>query len=260
MKHLFSNEGQHALAAVLALKPLLAFDFDGTLAPIVARPDDVRVSTAVTHRLAQLAQWRPVAIVTGRRVADVTPRLGFEPAYIVGSHGAEDPALANAAAHDVALASARTYLVAQTAALEDAGVTFEDKGSSMALHYRLARDREKALQCIAAAVANLGPGLHTFGGKFVVNLVAEHAPDKGDAVQRLVARSESGAALFVGDDVNDEAVFEIAPDHWLTVRIGRDSPGSRAQFFLDSHAEMAHMLQLMIDLRPATKINSQIGL
>lgn len=250
MKHLFSNEGQRALAAVLALKPLLAFDFDGTLAPIVARPDDVRVSAAVSHRLSQLAHWRPVAIVTGRKVADVAPRLGFEPAYIVGSHGAEDPELPTSVAHAVALASARTHLAAQAAALADADITIEDKGNSIALHYRLARDREKAQHCIASTIAHMGPGLHTFGGKFVVNLVAEHAPNKGDAVQRLVARSQSGAALFVGDDVNDEAVFEIAPDHWLTVRIGRDTPNSHAQFFLDSHAEMAHLLQLLIDLRP----------
>lgn len=51
------------MSAVLSLKPLLAFDFDGTQAPIVARPDDVRVPTDVSRRLAQLAQWRPVAIV-----------------------------------------------------------------------------------------------------------------------------------------------------------------------------------------------------
>jgi len=250
VKHLFSQEGQRALAALLALKPLLAFDFDGTLAPIVARPDDVRVSTGVSHRLTQLAQLRPVAIVTGRKVADVVPRLGFEPAYIVGSHGAEDPELVTSNVHAMALTSARAYLATHAAVLEDAGVTVEDKGNSMALHYRLARDRDSALQCIAAILANIGPGLHTFGGKFVVNLVAEHAPNKGDTVQRLVARSESGAALFVGDDVNDESVFEIAPDHWLTVRIGRDFPASRAQFFLDSHAEMAQLLQLLIDLRP----------
>lgn len=250
MKHLFSSEGQQALAAVLARKPLLAFDFDGTLAPIVARPDDARVSAAVSHRLAQLAHWRPIAIVTGRKVADVAPRLGFEPAYIVGSHGAEDPELSTSAAHEAALTSARTYLAAHAAALEDAGITVEDKGTSVALHYRLARNREEAQRYIASTITHISPGLHIFGGKFVVNLVAEHAPNKGDAVQNLVARSASGAALFVGDDVNDETVFTIAPDHWLTVRIGRDDPGSRAQFFLDSHAEMAHLLQLLMDLRP----------
>jgi trehalose 6-phosphate phosphatase len=251
VKYLFSNEGMRALVTVLNLKPLLAFDFDGTLAPIVAHPDDVRVAAAVSHRLAQLALWRPVAIVTGRKVADVAPRLGFEPAYIVGSHGAEDPELATSFGYEVALTSARSYLAAHAAVMEDAGVTIEDKGKSLALHYRLARDREKALQCIESVIVNMGQGLHTFGGKFVVNIVAGHAPDKGDAVQRLVVRSKSDSALFVGDDVNDEAVFQIAPDHWLTVRIGQDASSSSAKFFLDSHAEMTHLLQILIDLRPA---------
>lgn len=250
MKHLFSNDGQRALAAVLALEPLLAFDFDGTLAAIVAHPDDARVSGAVSDRMALLSRWRPVAIVTGRKIADVAPRLGFEPSYIVGSHGAEDPELGASAAHELALTSARTYLAAHASMLEDAGVMIEDKGHSMALHYRLARDRQRAERCIAAAIADLGPGLHTFGGKFVMNLVAEHAPNKGDTVERLVARTQSGAALFVGDDVNDEAVFEIAPDYWLTVRIGRNFAGSCAQFFLDSHAEIPHLLELLIGLRP----------
>jgi len=250
MKDLFSNEGQRAVAAVLALKPLLAFDFDGTLAPIVARPDDVHVAADVKLRLAQLSRWRPVAIITGRRIADVAPRLGFEPSYIVGSHGAEDPELGASVAHELALTSARTHLAAHASALAEAGVMIEDKGHSIALHYRLASDPQKAEQCIESTIANIGPGLHRFGGKCVVNLVAEDAPNKGDTVQRLVARTQSGAALFVGDDVNDEAVFEVAPDHWLTVRIGRDSPGSRAQFFLESHAEVSRLLQLLIDVRP----------
>ena len=56
MKHLFSPDGRHALEDVLQHQPLLAFDFDGTLAPIVARPDDARVPVPLARRLAQLAQ------------------------------------------------------------------------------------------------------------------------------------------------------------------------------------------------------------
>ena len=55
MRHLFTPEGEAALAATMARRPLLAFDFDGTLAPIVARPDDARVPAAVEHRLERLA-------------------------------------------------------------------------------------------------------------------------------------------------------------------------------------------------------------
>jgi trehalose 6-phosphate phosphatase len=98
MQHLFTPAGEVALAATLLRRPLLAFDFDGTLAPIVARPDDARISQAVSARLKSLAAQLPVAIVTGRAVADVRGRLGFEPRFIVGSHGAEDGLDASAAA------------------------------------------------------------------------------------------------------------------------------------------------------------------
>ncbi|MNU05762.1 hypothetical protein D3C72_2506770 [compost metagenome] len=64
---------------------------------------------------------------------------------------------------------------------------------------------------------------------------------------KLVERTGTQAAVFVGDDVNDEAVFVRAPPHWLTVRIGRDDPRSRAAYFLDGHAEVALFLGMMLN-------------
>ena len=250
MKPIFSPDGQRALQALVARKPLLAFDFDGTLAPIVARPDDACVPAGVLQRLIGLAAWRPVAVVTGRAVADVQARLGFDPAYVVGNHGAEDPRMAATASRvsQVGLQMARESLAKHAQHLLDAGVTAEDKGVSLALHYRLAPDQAKALATIDSVVAGLGGALETFGGKCVVNLVAAGAPDKGDAVQRLVHESASDAAFFAGDDVNDEAVFELAPPHWLTVRVGHDARASKAQYFLESQEKMAKLLQQMLDL------------
>ena len=88
MEPFFSPAGDAALAQFLARRPLLAFDFDGTLAPIVSRPDDARVPDTLAAMLARLAGLAPVAIVTGRQVDDVRPRLGFTPTYVVGNHGA----------------------------------------------------------------------------------------------------------------------------------------------------------------------------
>src|SRR5574337_1929491 len=117
MRHLFSPAGQAALEAIVRRRPLLVFDFDGTLAPIVDRPDDARLPREVAPLLAALARRLPLAVVTGRSVADVRDRLGFDPGVIVGSHGAEDGDATTAAA---------------TAALDrlrqrSAGVTAEDK-------------------------------------------------------------------------------------------------------------------------------------
>ena len=247
MQHLFTLSGEAALAATLLRRPLLAFDFDGTLAPIVARPDDARISQAVSARLKSLAAQLPVAIVTGRAVADVRGRLGFEPRFIVGSHGAEDGQDADdSAARAGALDPVRDLLRARGADLAAAGVGVEDKGLSIALHYRLAREQARARLLILEVLAQPGLSVQVFAGKMVVNVMAPDAPDKADAVHALVARCGAASAIFAGDDVNDEPVFVSAPPDWLTVRIGRDDPASRARFFLDSPAEMAMLLERML--------------
>ena len=250
MQHLFSPEGEAALAAVLRLRPLLAFDFDGTLAPIVALPRDARAPAGLAALLARLARQLPVAIVTGRAVADVRGRLGFSPQFVVGSHGAEDgvDAAASAHRHD-ALAPLRGALQAEAGALAAAGVLVEDKGLSVALHHRLAPDQPSALALIDALLAPLaGWGLHAFGGKMVVNVVAADAPDKAAALLALAAHCGAAAVLFAGDDLNDEPVFALAPAHWLTLRVGRDVPQTAARFGLDSQDEVGLLLQRLLDL------------
>ncbi|MEO8057100.1 MAG: trehalose-phosphatase [Burkholderiales bacterium] len=247
MQYLFTPEGEAALSTLLKLQPLMAFDFDGTLAPIVARPDDARISVAVATRMTALAARLPVAIVTGRGVADVRERLRFEPQFIVGNHGAEEDAgSATPATRAGALDGLREALRAQAASLQAAGVVVEDKGLSMALHYRLSRDRPQAQEVINELLQPVSAGLHIFAGKMVVNAVAADAPDKARAVHALVARLGVAAAFFAGDDVNDEPVFTSAPAHWLTLRIGREDPASRARFCLEGQHEMAMFLERVL--------------
>lgn len=257
MQHLFSPDGLVVLAAFMQQQPppLLAFDFDGTLAPIVARPDDARISQAVAARLKALAARLPLAIVTGRAVDDVRGRLGFEPCEIVGNHGAEDrrdPALALALSQ--ALDALRDRLAAQATPLGAAGVLIEDKGQSLALHYRLARNRDAALVAIHAVLEPQLQALRIFGGKMVVNVSPHDAPDKAHAVHALVARLGAPSAFFAGDDLNDEPVFASAASHWLTVRVGRpavDEPASLARFCVAGPQEMALLLDRMVALTEA---------
>lgn len=252
MKLLLTPEGLQAIEAALARRPLLAFDFDGTLAPIVPHPDAAMVAPAVAQQLQALAQHLPTAIVTGRAVADVLPRLGFQPHYVVGNHGAEGTGSTLPRAAVLAMDDLRRQLAAQAPQLQGAGVLVEDKQHSLTLHHRLAPDQELATAGIERLLFGLDPALRRFGGKFVVNVVAAGAPDKGDAVVSLIQQSGAGSALFIGDDVNDESVFERAESHWVTARIGRDDPTSRARFFLDDHADVTQVLaQLLRLLQPA---------
>lgn len=243
-----SPQGRQQLQAILQPPPaLLVFDFDGTLAPIVAQPDAARAPLAVARALEALQQQHVVAIVTGRAVSDVVGRLGFVPDHILGSHGAEDPADAHAATriaeHRGALDGLRAACRGRWAAsLADAGVLVEDKGLSLAFHYRLARDRDQALSVVRALLAEHGAGLRMFDGKCVVNAMADEAPDKGDAVETLVSRTGIDRVVFAGDDVNDEPVFERRRPSWFTVKVGGDPRQSAAEFHLSGTAEMALFL------------------
>ncbi|HEY2560836.1 MAG TPA: trehalose-phosphatase [Caldimonas sp.] len=236
-----------ALASVMRLGPLLAFDFDGTLAPIVDHPDDAHVSAPVARCLRRLARALPIAIITGRSVADVRLRLGFEPRFVIGNHGIEDAGAGADDGAERALDPLRLRIVAAAASLAATGVAVEDKRYSLAFHYRLAADAGAALACIDSLLDGSAPALRRFGGKFIVNVVAAGSPDKGDALAAIVARAGADAAVFVGDDVNDEAVFERAAPPWLTIRIGRD-PLSAAMYVLESEAELVRMLERMLAL------------
>lgn len=249
MQHLFSPAGDAAIGEVLRLKPLLAFDFDGTLARIVERPDEARIDAQVSAALATLAARMPLAIVTGRALADVRHRLGFEPRYLMGNHGAEDAMDPDAAALRAgALTELRTLLKKRRDELDASGVWIEDKGPSIALHYRSSPVPTYAHRLIHEVLAPMAPTLDVFDGKMVVNAMPGGAPDKAAAVHALVERSGAGAALFAGDDVNDEPVFAAAPLHWLTVRVGRDERASQARFFVDGPAQVAQLLERLVGL------------
>lgn len=248
MRHLFTPAGEAELAAAVARRPLLAFDFDGTLAPIVARPGDARVPIATLRRLRRLAHRLPLAVISGRAVEDLRQHLGFEPAFIVGNHGAEDPALDNRPELRAALDGLRTRLADAASVLLDAGVQVEDKGPSIALHYRLAPDRGAALAAIGSLLDPVERGLHVFGGKMVVNVVSSAADDKAAALHRLARRAGVAAVVYLGDDVNDETVFAAREPHWLTIRVGADAPESAARYFIGSTGDMPRLLDRILAL------------
>lgn len=247
MTPLFTPEGRAALDLALLGRPLLAFDFDGTLAPIVAHPSQARIPTPVACRLKRVATRHRVAIITGRSVSDVQERLPFAPWRIVGNHGAEVDADGRAERARLELDPVRRSLREARLRLHVLGVVTEDKGASIALHYRLAPDRAAAMQEIAAVLGQLPQGLSVFGGKMVANIVPAWANDKGQALADLVAECETSGALFVGDDINDEPVFARGEHDWLTIRVGRDYPNSQARFMIAGMNDMPQLLDLILD-------------
>ena len=129
-----------------------------------------------------------------------------------------------------------------------AGVSVEDKGASLALHYRLATDRGAAIELIDRLLDPIDPGLHVFGGKMVTNVVSAAADDKAAALRRLAQRADAHAVLYLGDDVNDESVFAAREPTWLTVRVGADHHESAARYFISGPREVPRLLDRILQL------------
>jgi trehalose 6-phosphate phosphatase len=244
---LFSKEGRDELRRLARANTLYAFDFDGTLAPIVADPAQARAADRVTVPLAQLAALVPVAVVSGRAQRDLIERLPCEIAYLVGNHGNEGlPAEPPTAAElEETCRRWRANLELQLLAPEARGVRLEDKGRSLSLHYRAAPDPAAASVFLRALAHALVPQPTVIDGKMVLNLLPPGAMTKFEALRALVQHEGVDTVLFVGDDDTDEIVFQRAPGHWTTVRI--DPAGATAaRFCLDEQASievlLAHLL------------------
>lgn len=213
-------------------RALVALDFDGTLAPIVSRPEDARALPGTADMLTALAaRVRQVAIITGRPSEEAVEfgNLANVPGLIVlGHYGLERWEGGEVAAPPVLgqLERLRRELVA----LADArpGVTLEDKGHSVALHTRNAPDPAAALEELMPRVTEVSnaAGFQVTPGRFVVEARPAGA-DKGDALRCLVAEVDAGAVLYAGDDTGDlpavEAVRSLAADGIVGVIVCSDA-------------------------------------
>jgi trehalose 6-phosphate phosphatase len=224
---------------------LLAFDYDGVLAPLVRDPEGTLMRRTTRDLLARLARHYPVAAVSGRSWAH-TRRLteGVAP-YLVGNHGFE---LLHARPVPAAVLRQvrgwRRQLEADLAGVP--GIHFEDKRSTLAVHYGLARSWRRSEQA-AYAAANRLSGTRLVAGKKVLNVLPRRFPNKGDALRALLARLELGAALYVGDDVTDEDAFAVGAPLVLGVHVG---PGrSLAPWRIQSQGRIDELLARLLALR-----------
>ena len=250
MKHLLSAEGEQALLAMIEADPLFAFDFDGTLSPTVMLPKHARMPSGVARGFQALCDMAPVAVITGRSIEDITPRLMTRPKYLIGNHGAEGiPGQGENLLSYRHICEHWMQQILHERQWEriDPGLMIEHKAYSICVHYRLACDRERAAREVEAALAQLDPAPLVIGGKCGINLLPPGAPTKRLALERLLELEGKQTAFFIGDDVTDEIVFRDAPPDWVTVLVERDK-NSAARFFLRHQSEMTECLQLVARL------------
>lgn len=248
MQYLFTTAGEHALRQLPA-GTLFAFDYDGTLAPIVPMPAQAHAPPRILQLLRLLATRAPVAIVSGRGVADLIERVPDNLPFIVGNHGNEG--LGDADAHTIGAHALMAEWTAQLRVLlgphlERAGLLIENKGVSLSVHYRLAGDPQAMQRTLPARLQQLEPAPVIIGGKLVFNLLPPGSRTKYEALVEVAARCRAPSVFFAGDDVTDEYVFDRAPDSWLTLRI-ESSATSRARFFVHKQDEVARLLALLVE-------------
>lgn len=238
-------------------RPLLAFDLDGTLAPLAPRPDEAAVPDDVQHLLAVLGVRTPVAIITGRAVRDARRMLWFAPRYVVGNHGAEGVPGDEAAAPGYAALCRRWHAEVDASGVRERipGMLVEDKTYSLALHYRLTRHPDEARAALQALAESLTPAPRVVPGKRVLNLVPPAARHKGEALRALIGHAGAERALYIGDDVTDEDVFELRLPGVRTIRVEPDGD-SAADLCVKRQADVASLLRELTRMVAAAPVRS----
>lgn len=212
---------------------LVALDFDGTLSPLVRRPQAAKLPTRTRRLLLRLSRLPGVrlAFVSGRALADLSKRVRVPGAFYSGNHGLEirGPGLAwshpGATVPELRRAARDLRRVCELFP----GTLLEDKRLTLAFHYRgMAAGAVPALR--AALRRALSPyRLELRGGKKTFEVRPRVAWNKGDAVLKIARAANAGRRIvFVGDDRTDEDVFALLRPRGVTVKVG---PGPTAARF-----------------------------
>jgi trehalose 6-phosphate phosphatase len=245
---------------------LLLSDYDGTLTPIVGRPDEALLSPDVREQLRALAQKPAVSvgIISGRSMAELKSMVAIDGIFYAGNHGLEieGPGLKFVSeAAEKARATIGDLARQLSAALDNIdGVIVEDKGLSLSVHYRLVKEDEEnvvveTFRRLTLPLINEGEVRVTSGKK-----VWEARPPidwhKGKAVESITSeiksllKLEQVLTVFLGDDTTDEDAFKIIhrPGGW-SIFVGGENPLSAADYFLNSTAEVEKFLSRLLKLK-----------
>jgi trehalose 6-phosphate phosphatase len=232
-------DGLQALDLTTERQPAVFYDFDGTLSEIVEDPDSARLVDGAADALTSLSAACPVAILSGRDLADVRERIGLPGLWYAGSHGFEltgpdgthhqNP---EAAASIPVLAGASADLADQLGHIP--GVVVEHKRFGVAVHYRnAARDRVGE---VAAAVRTAGQrtALRVTTGREVIELRPNIDWDKGKTLRWVLdyIRDNEGAGpllpIYLGDDITDEDAFDAVDGDGIGILVRHSDDGDRA--------------------------------
>jgi trehalose 6-phosphate phosphatase len=247
----------HLLAPLLSRTAIL-LDIDGTLLDLMPTPREVWVPPGLSKTLNGLLEKTSgaMALVSGRSLNDIDLIFAPEQFPVVGGHGAEMRLSADSeavAVHAPPLDKELKRRLATIAKLSP-GILLEDKGYSLALHYRLAPHAEKAIyEAVSLIRADLpNAPIEVLPGKCVCEI--KHSGfTKATGVRELMTHEpfRGRKPLFIGDDVTDESVFAILPDFdGVGFSVGHLVRGGAGHF--DAPSDVRDFLARLLDVQSVT--------
>lgn len=243
-------------------RSVIFLDYDGTLTPIVQRPEDAVLPTATRAALERLAAVAPVALLSGRDLADVRGMVGIDGITYAGSHGF-DLLLSDGSTDQrgreflPALEAAESELRAGVESIPGARV--ERKAFAIAVHVRqVADDLVPSVEAAVAGVAGSDRRLRMTGGKKVFEIRPAIAWDKGKALLWLLdvlPFPDDACPVYVGDDETDEDAFGAVRGRGLGVVVrgeGDDRPTLARYALRDTDETRAFLEALATDIEAPT--------
>jgi alpha,alpha-trehalase len=236
----------------------VCLDYDGTLTPIVDRPDLALLSDRMRQTLARLAKVATVAVVSGRDLKDIRRLVAVDGLYYSGSHGFEiagpdqaAPASEHGAAYLPLLDKAEQAL---RSGLQDIDrILVERKRLSVAVHYRLVAEADHAkVKKITDEVTAAHPGLRRTIGKMVYDLQPDIDWHKGKAVATLLSSlgldGDDVLPIYIGDDVTDEDAFRELREKGLGIVVRGSRRSTYATLSLADTEEVQAFLKALMQL------------
>ena len=245
LTYLFTRANQDLLEMFAWSNVLLAFDYDGTLAPLVNAPARATMRLSTRRLLRRASKLYPCVVITGRAQARCA-RPAARHRGVSGRRQSWGRTIARARAMRRRVQRWLPILKARLSRRQ--GVIVEDKGFSVTVHYRQARQRNAARRAILTAARSLND-VRIIGGKLAVNLLVPDAPHKGLALERERAHFACDTVIYVGDDETDEDVFQLdRPGRLLSIRVGQKRT-SAAPYYIRNQAEIDRLLGTLVALR-----------
>lgn len=243
---LLSAEGFVALASASGCA--FCLDIDGTLLEIKPRPEEVVADAALLELLGRLEveAGSALALVSGRRIDDIDRIFAPSRFAAAGLHGAElrlsdgTRVTAQSTVMDAVRPQLRDFVAARQ------GAWLEDKGATLAIHYRQRPELEADVLSFLRPLAR--GGLAVQEGKMVAEL-KESRYDKGRAIEALVAVAPFAGRtpVFVGDDLTDETGFAFVNARGgMSIRIGTGDVPTQARYCMQDPAELFRTIALLV--------------